>query len=182
MLEECGKARKPLIIISENVEGDALAMLILNKMRGLQVAAVKAPGFGDNRKNNLQDIAILTGAQLVSEDLGLKLEKTDMSMLGTSKKVEISNDDTVILAGGGDPQAISERCELIRESISRETSEYSRDKLRERLAKLSGGVAVLKVGGASEVEVNEKKDRINDALNATKAAVEVSDKTQCVPA
>eukprot|EP01092_Planopodium_desertum_P012392 TRINITY_DN584_c0_g1_i3.p1 TRINITY_DN584_c0_g1~~TRINITY_DN584_c0_g1_i3.p1 ORF type:complete len:556 (-),score=213.88 TRINITY_DN584_c0_g1_i3:86-1753(-) len=155
ILEATSKARKKLMIIAENIEGDALATLILNKLRGLQVVAVKAPGFGDNRKANLQDIAVLTGAQVVSEEVGIKLEEIDLSFLGSCKTLEIT-----------------ERCDSIREAISKTTSDYDKEKLQERLAKLSGGVAVLKVGGASEVEVNEKKDRITDALNATRAAVE----------
>lgn len=155
------------------MESEALATLIVNKLRaGVKVCAVKAPGFGDNRKANLQDIAVLTGATVVSEDLGFKLEKVDATMLGQAKKVTISKDDTVILNGGGAKAAIAERCDMIRQSQEQSTSDYDREKLQERLAKLSGGVAVLKVGGASEVEVSEKKDRITDALNATKAAVE----------
>jgi chaperonin GroEL len=136
------------------------------------VCAIKAPGFGENRKANLQDLAVVTGGQLISEDLGLKLEKVQPDMLGSAKRVTVSKDDTIILDGGGDKKGIEERCEQIRESISVATSDYDKEKLHERLAKLSGGVAVLKIGGASEVEVNEKKDRVTDALNATKAAVE----------
>jgi len=149
-----------------------LATLILNKMRGLNVVAVKAPGFGDNRKNNLQDIATLTGGQVVSEEMGLKLENFDPSWLGSANKVSISSDDTIVLDGGGDSAKIKERCEQINDAISRTTSSWEQEKMKERLAKLSGGVAVLKVGGATEVEVSEKKDRITDALNATRAAVE----------
>jgi chaperonin GroEL len=171
-LEICSKERIKLVIIAENIEGDALTTLVLNKLRGLPVTAVKAPGFGDNRKNMLQDIAILTGAEVLSEDLGLKVEKIDFNQLGKSKRVEISNDDTIILDGAGEKADIESRCSFIRDSLATASSEYDKEKLRERLAKLSGGVAVIKVGGASEVEVNEKKDRINDALNATRAAVE----------
>jgi len=172
LLELAARERLKLVIIAENVEGDALGTLVLNRMRGLQVVAVKAPGFGDNRKSYLQDIAILTGAEVISEELGLKIEKIDVEQLGKAKKVEISQDDTLILHGAGTKQAIQERCELIRETIARTTSDYEKDKLKERLGKLAGGVAVIKVGGASEVEVNEKKDRITDALNATRAAVD----------
>jgi len=172
LLEYISTHHKKLVIIAENVEGDALATLILNRLRGLPVVAVKAPGFGDNRKANLQDLAVLTGGEVISEDVGLKLDRVEPQQLGTAKRVEISSDDTIILDGGGSKTSITERCEQIRETIERTTSEYEKEKLKERLAKLSGGVAVLKVGGASEVEVSEKKDRIVDALNATRAAVE----------
>ncbi len=171
-LEEISREHKKLVIIADNVEGEALATLIINKMRGLPVVAVKAPGFGDNRKNNLQDIAVLTGGQVISEEMGLKLENFDKSWLGSAKKVVISSDDTIIMDGAGESSKIKERCEQIQEALARTTSSYEQEKLRERLAKLSGGVAVLKVGGATEVEVSEKKDRITDALNATRAAVE----------
>jgi chaperonin GroEL len=171
-LEEVSREHKKLVIISDNVEGEALATLIINKMRGLPVVAVKAPGFGDNRKNNLQDIAVLTGATVVSEEMGLKLENFDRSWLGSSKKVIVSSDDTIIMDGGGNSESIKERCEQITEALQRTTSSYEQEKLRERLAKLSSGVAVLKVGGATEVEVSERKDRITDALSATRAAVE----------
>jgi len=163
---------KKLVIIAENVEGDALATLILNKLRGLPVVAIKAPGFGDNRKANLQDLAVLTGGEVISEEVGLKLDKVELRQLGTCKHIEVSSDDTIVLDGGGSKESIQDRCEQIRDALERTTSEFEKEKLKERLAKLSGGIAVLKVGGASEVEVGEKKDRIVDALNATRAAVE----------
>jgi chaperonin GroEL len=172
LLELTIKERFKLVIIAENVEGDALTTLILNKMRGLPIVAVKAPGFGENKRSLLQDIAVLTGAEMISQDLGLKLDKIDIAQLGSCKKIEVSADSTIILDGGGSKQAIKERCEAVRDAIEHTKSDYDKDKLKERLGKLSGGVAVLKVGGASEVEVNEKKDRITDALNATRAAVE----------
>ncbi|KAN0039270.1 hypothetical protein ACTA71_001464 [Dictyostelium dimigraforme] len=172
ILETVHSKHKKLVIIADNVEGDALSALIFNKMRGLQVCAVKAPGFGDLKRVNLQDIAVISGAQVISEDLGVRLEDVDITMLGSAKKITIDSDTTIILDGAGDKAAIQERVELIRESLTRTTSDYDKSQLENRLAKISGGVAVIRVGGASEVEVGEKKDRITDALNATKAAVE----------
>lgn len=173
VFEAAVKMQRPLLVIAEDIDGEALATMILNKLRGsVKVAAVKAPGFGENRKATMQDLAVLLGSQVISEEIGMKLEDTTADMLGSAKLITITKDDTIIMDGAGSKDEIAERCDSIRDLVAQTTSTYDKEKLTSRLAKLASGVAVIKVGGASEVEVGERKDRVEDALNATRAAVE----------